>query len=212
MSDKAKLARAYVLLKIRQMSTGEQENAVKASLARLRRGIGRPPGSMPELWEMTLRGLPEDLLSRDGQPTRGEWAVHTAMTLYALHQQGRELKKDSMHRDGIGLGTSVGSLVKKEDEDLPRVKRRFDAAVTSDSLTEFSHHLRGLIQLLRAEGIPLDYAQMTEDLYRFQFPESSDGVRLRWGQDFYRQVGKGSDQPVADNNNENEKDGGNDET
>ena len=48
-----------------------------------------------------------------------------------------------------------------------------------------AHHLRGLIQLLRAEEIPLDYVHLAENLYDFQNPDSRPGVRLEWGQDFY---------------------------
>ena len=79
----------------------------------------------------------------------------------------------------------VGKLIENE-EDEKRIKRRFDAAATSDSLDEISHHLRGLIQLLKDKDITLDYPALTEDLYWFQFPEARDSVRLRWGRDFYR--------------------------
>jgi CRISPR system Cascade subunit CasB len=51
---------------------------------------------------------------------------------------------------------------------------------------EVSHHLRGLIQLLKAGNIPLDYPSLAEDLYQFQFPEMKDSVRLQWGRQFYR--------------------------
>lgn len=204
MPDHAKLASNYVDQQIRGILAKGQDSATKASLARLRRGIGKVPGSVPELWEVTLKGLPEELLSRDGVPTKGEWAVHTALTLYSLHQQGRDLQNDPMQQSDA-LGTAVGRLVKKEDEDLPRVKRRFDAAATADSLPEFSHHLRGLIQLLKAEGIGMDYAKLAADLVSFQIPESRDKVRLRWGQDFYRQIGKAESELGTDNKTQKEE-------
>jgi CRISPR system Cascade subunit CasB len=89
-----------------------------------------------------------------------------------------------MSKEGESLGTSLRKLVKNEDDEK-RVKHRFDAAATAESLEEFSHHLRGLIQILKAQDIPLDYPALTEDLYWFQFPEARDLVRLRWGRDFY---------------------------
>ena len=46
-------------------------------------------------------------------------------------------------------------------------------------------HLRGMIQLLRREGIPLDYPQLAEDLYQYQFVDGAPNVRLRWGRDLY---------------------------
>jgi len=56
----------------------------------------------------------------------------------------------------------------------------------SDSYEQLSWHLRGFVQLLRASNIPLDYPRLTEDLYWFQFADSRNGARLKWGQDFYR--------------------------
>ena len=65
------------------------------------------------------------------------------------------------------------------------VLRRFNALATADSMPEVSHHLRGMIQLLRREGIPLDYPQLAEDLYQYQFVDGAPNVRLRWGRDLY---------------------------
>ncbi len=185
MANEARQTSDFVRYKIKRLSESKNDSTVKATLAKLRRGIGKTPGSVPELWDATLNGLPEDLISKDGSPTRGEWAVHTTLTLFALHQQGKDLKKQCMSRDGEYLGIAVKHLVKSE-EDQNRIKRRFDAAATSDSMEEFSHHLRGLVQVLKAEDIPLDYPALAKDLYWYQFPDQRDSVRLRWGQDFYR--------------------------
>ena len=186
MADEAKQAKTFVKRKISQMIEGKNEAAARATLAKLRRGIGKAPGSMPEPWGVTLEGLPDSLIGKGGDaPTRGEWAVHTALTLYALHQQGKDLKKQCMSKDGESFGAAVRRLC-KTDDDEKRVKRRFDAAATSDSLEEFSHHLRGLVQLLKAEDVPMDYPTLAGDLYWFQVPDAKDSVRLRWGRDFYR--------------------------
>jgi CRISPR system Cascade subunit CasB len=185
MDDAASLVSDFVWRRIHALAKSTDESATRATLARLRRGIGKAPGSMPEIWGPTLEGLPEQLLSKSGTPTIGEWAVHTALTLYALHQQGKDLQQKPMSCKNVHLGRAIRRLV-KTDEDEERVKRRFDAAATSDNLEEFSHHLRGLVQLLKAEDIPLDYPALTKDLYWFQIPETRDSVRLRWGQDFYR--------------------------
>lgn len=185
MADGAKEVRGFIKYQISRLSGSNNEAAARATLAKLRRGIGNEPGSMPELWDVTLNGLDESLSSKDGAPTKGEWAVHTALTLYALHQQGADMHQHAMSKDKYSLGTSLRKLIKNE-EDEKRVKRRFDAAATSDSLAEFSHHLRGLIQLLKSQNIPLDYPALAEELYWFQLPEARDSIRLRWGRDFYR--------------------------
>ncbi|NLD52370.1 MAG: type I-E CRISPR-associated protein Cse2/CasB [Clostridiales bacterium] len=196
-------ASTFVRQKIERLLNSKNESATRATLANLRRGLGKPPGSMPELWADTLEGLPNTLAGTTGGPTRGEWAVHTALTLFALHQQGKDPRRKPMSRAGESLGMSLRRLVKSED-DLARVKRRFDAAATAHSPEEFSHHLRGLVQLLKAEDIPLDYPALAEDLYWFQFPQARDNLRLHWGRDFYHVAARDTQDP--DNTDEGKDD------
>ena len=185
--------RSFVGSKIGSLLKSSDESYVRASLAKLRRGVGKKPGSMPDIWEFTLENLPEEFLSKTGEPTNAEWAVHMSMTLFALHQQGKSLPDNPMSKSGKGelqLGGAVRKLIVIGGESAEQgIKRRFDAAVTADSPEELSHHLRGIIQLLKSEGVPLDYPQLAVDLYRFLYPEYRDSVRLRWGQDYYR-IGK----------------------
>ena len=185
MAEEAKQVKAYVKQQLFKLTGNSNESATRTMLANLRRGISEAPGSVPALWEITFNGLPESLHGSDEKPSKGEWSVHTALTLYALHQQGKEMKQQPMSQEGVSLGKSLRRLINNEDDEK-RVKRRFDAAATSDSLEEFSHHLRGLVQLLKSQNVPLDYPALAEDLYWFQNPDYRDSVRLRWGRDFYR--------------------------
>ena len=57
----------------------------RAELAELRRGVGRQPGDLPALWGALLADMPEQLQGSNG-PSKAEWAVYTALTLFALHQ------------------------------------------------------------------------------------------------------------------------------
>lgn len=172
------------------------EHPQKAALANLRRGLGHAPGDLPALWGLILQDLPEELESKTGIPTPAEWSIYLAMTLYALHQQGRALPGDNMHKPGIPFGQAVRGLVKEGEapEDSP-ILRRFNALATSASMAERAQHLRGIVQLLRAGGVPLDYVQLAEDLYWLQFPAYAPRVRLRWGQDYYRPIKKAGDNP-----------------
>ncbi len=141
---------------------------------------------MSELWGITLEGMPEELLGGK-EPSTGEWAAYTALTLFALHQQGKDLKRECMSKEGVSLGSAVRTLIKSEDEEA-RVKRRFDAAATASSIEEFTTHLRGLVQLLKAGGAVLDYPALAQDIYRFQNPTYRDLVRLNWGREFYKRA------------------------
>lgn len=159
-----------------------QQPAARATLARLRRAVNKEPGSVPEVWEFTLGGLPADSGFQGEEPVPPEHAAHIAMTLYAVHQQSRS---KGMHQRGIGLGTALRRLAKGSADDVA-VTRRFQALGTAQSLDEFVYHARGLVGQLRAESIPLDYGLLADQLLLLQDERRVDGVRLRWGRDFYR--------------------------
>jgi CRISPR system Cascade subunit CasB len=179
----------FVAKKLYWLSNSNDEASVRAILAKLRRGLGKAPGDLPELWEFTLEGLPEELLSKGHEPTKGEWAVHIALSLFAFHQQGKDIKSSSMHKVDKGERHSIGAasrrLSSRSDKDSDAIRRRFNILATSNSLEELSHHLRAMIGLLKANDIALDYVQLASDLYRFQNPNMRSALRLRWGQDFY---------------------------
>ena len=171
-------------------------NQRRAELAKLRRGIGHRPGKLPELWGAFLQDMPEAFRGGEG-PSREEWAVYLVLTLYAMHQQSNET--DCMNQPGKTLGRAVRELAQRttpagSDWTESSVLRRFNALATAQEITEISHHLRGMIQLLRAAkggSIPLDYPQLAVDLYRLQCddprcPQVPANVRLQWGQDLYR--------------------------
>ena len=176
----------YMRRRLSDFASDPNEGRVRAQLAALRRGVGRKPGDMPDLWGLLFADMPEEMMSRTAEPTAAEWAAYTALTLYATHQQGTEINRQNMHtgQDAGRLGKAVARLVKNAD-DRERIARRFNAFATASDMTEAAHHLRGLIQLLRAEEIPLNYIRLAGDLYRFQNPEYAPDVRLSWGQDFY---------------------------
>ncbi|HBG23036.1 MAG TPA: hypothetical protein DDW83_07265, partial [Peptococcaceae bacterium] len=62
----------------------------RAMLAKLRRGIGKQPGELPELFEILFMDMPEELYGIGDEPSYAEWAIYTSLTLFALHQQGKD--------------------------------------------------------------------------------------------------------------------------
>lgn len=169
----------------------------KARLAQLRRGINRKPGEIPELWGLFLQDLPEELMRNNGEPSYAEWAIYTALTLFALHQQGNS-EPMNVSGEENRLGSAVARLVRtKGDEE--RVGFKMSLVANSDDMIELSYRLKNVIQLLRSENIKLDYVDLAKDLYVFQFTDSADKVRLKWGQDFYRNI---TDDDRKEENNE----------
>lgn len=173
----------YILQAEADLSSG------KAMLANLRRGVGREPGELPQLFGILLSDMPEDFWSKSGTATKEEWVCYTALTLYALHQQGYDAKSQHMHTDeGVSLGKAMYKLAASYDGDPnaeQRVVQKMRILATSADVKELSHHLRGIVQLLKANGISLNYKRLSGDLYEMQFPDGKRKVCLRWGQDFY---------------------------
>ena len=150
----------------------------RGELAALRKGVSRSPGELPEIWELTRVEVPD---GAGDAPTWEEIAVHTAMTLYAVHQQSRT---EPMFSPGVGLGSAAHDLVGR-DEENPSARARFNALVTSTTVAELRHHLRGFVSLLRARGFALDHAMLADDVLRFQQPGGAKKVRLAWARQYY---------------------------
>lgn len=184
---KSQMVSNYVKRRIESLEKDFTAGSTKAELAELRRGIGKTPGELPNLWGSFLLELPEELeedAKHSDTPTYAEWAVYTALTLYALHQQGNAETVNS-EEDTYRLGRAVKKLVHSEDDE-ERIMRRFSAMATAAEPTELAHYLRSIIQLLKAENVKLNYADLACDLYNYQFENGRNNVRLKWGRDYYR--------------------------
>lgn len=156
-------------------------SAQVAALARLRRGLGKAPGEVLDILEYTTS---RELVGQGGSddPSFAEIAAHQAITLFAMHQQSL---RRPMHQRGPSLGAALRRLVGRDLKPEHPVVRRFTMLGTAQDFDEVAHHLRGLVQLLRTQDIPLDYGLLAADLLRWQHLRARAGVRLRWGRDFY---------------------------
>jgi CRISPR system Cascade subunit CasB len=152
-----------------------------ASLAKLRRGIGRPLGESVELVELTVAGFSSGTAARY-EASHEEQAIYTAITLFSIHQQS--FRNDKMHLAEAGsIGRAAKRLKQHGSEDA--VRRRFVALGTATHWDETVMHARGLISRFRTHGIPLDYGRFATDLLSLRLGPYADRVRLAWGRDFF---------------------------
>lgn len=158
----------------------------KSRLAQLRRGIGKKPGELPELWGIFLQTLPEELMGKGNEASRAEWAIYTALTLFALHQQGHAESVNLQGKEN-SLGCSAKKLV-HTDEEEERIRFKLSLIAQSDDMVELAYRLKTLVRLLSADNISLDYVDLAKDLFLFQSEKYTDRIRLKWGQDFYRNL------------------------
>lgn len=68
-------------------------------------------------------------------------------------------------------------------------------------MAELAYRLKTLIRLFSGDNIKLDYADLAKDLFLFQKEKYIDGIRLKWGQDFYRSI-KTNDNGKEEDNEE----------
>lgn len=200
---------AGVIAELQRRYLDDRADAI-ASLAQLRGKVNAEPGTagLPEAcW------LPEELLeveykTRD-EASPSERALHTAVTLWAVHQQSRH--DERMHAGGTPFAVAVQRLATmrrsagmKPTEDP--VYRRFTAMGAAPTYRELVHHARGLVAQLRDARIGFDYGLFTDDLRTFQRrPDPATGltgpdrVRALWGREYWRaDPGKTAASPAAD--------------
>jgi len=177
--------RVRSVIKLRQKKTP----AAVAARAHLRSAVGREVGDVPAIWAYTLDSGSEKELGQ--KPTRGERAVHTALTLWALHQGSNDVSMNSTGERERTIGASVRRLAysdmggRERAEEHP-VYKRLCAMIAAPTFESLTVHARGLVSMLGSAEIPMDYGRFAADLYNWQKPERRAGVLRQWGRDFAR--------------------------
>ncbi|MER5981522.1 type I-E CRISPR-associated protein Cse2/CasB [Streptomyces sp. NPDC001787] len=150
-------------------------------LAVLRRGLGRPAGTVLEMFPYYTCPV-DDFAARLGEVSAQQEAEHIALALYGLHQQSQDRP---MHRDGVGLGRAVLELRRHDRTSDEAVDSRFQQAFSATSTSALQLRLRGLVTQLKDIKQPLDYNRLASDVHDWHRPESRSRVRRRWGLDYY---------------------------
>ena len=178
--SKSDMVYRYTASKIEYLHSIADTGRGKGYLAELRHGIGKKPGELPSLWWLIFDRIDEELKGSKCA-SNAEWAVYTALTLYSLHQQGNDR---FMYEKGYTLGRAAYHIANSNDDE-ERVVNRLNLVVTSTTKEELAYQLKSIVQLLKGKSIPLDYAKLSEELYRFNYPEQAADIKLSWGRDFY---------------------------
>jgi CRISPR system Cascade subunit CasB len=141
------------------------DNDDRAALAKLRRGLGKPPGTALETLAVVQPWLPQDV---------GPWAenaCYLVASLFADHPQA----------GGAGnLGAAFALLTKKRDSES--LEKRFLALLNADE-ADLPRHLRHAVSLLRSEGVAVDWACLIDDVQQWGHPQRF--VQRRWARDFW---------------------------
>ncbi|PLA45536.1 type I-E CRISPR-associated protein Cse2/CasB [Micrococcus luteus] len=180
---KAVASAAYRLQRNILSGDSHAQAGARAILSLLRRAVAQEPGDDPLVWNAVAQDILGELPSRDvgrgDAPSPAEWAAFVAITLFASHQQSQ---RAPMHVQGVSVGSAVARL--RRANDGGSIKARLDAVMVASTPRALRYHLRSLVSLLGAHGVPLDYGRLAEDLRRLRHPEHRRGVVLRWGRDY----------------------------
>nr|BFD88477.1 hypothetical protein StreXyl84_78780 [Streptomyces sp. Xyl84] len=161
-----------------------------AELAALRSGTGREPGTVAAMWPFHRTRMASEWRDK-GSLTRDLAAEHTALTLFARHQQTHSRP---MHVTGNSPGTAAGLLARKAAAGgegragAVALERRFGVLLTSADAGELAMHLRSFVPLLNQAGVGLDYDLLRTALRTWDDPRRPDaatGWRQRWDRDFH---------------------------
>ena len=142
----------------------------RASLARLKRGLGKEPGEAPEALAVVLRCL--HLGDNEGRVQKEDVAFLVA-TLYATHPE---------HNGQSGnLGDSFRIL-----EVSDSIEKRFTWLLAASDNTALRYRLRQTISLLASKDIAINYTRLLYDLSYWTHDERF--VQRAWARSYWGKV------------------------
>ena len=168
------------------------DNNDRARLASLRRGLGQPPGAVPEASRVI-----EHMLDEDDPPWIAD-TLYVVAPLFALHQMS-----DTGNR-WSNMGDHFRALFGKDEDPPSNVERRFLALLSSEP-DDLPDALRQAVSLLKSKDVTVNWHRLFDDVQKWldrrpEGEEKRQEVRLRWSCHFWRLSGQqtGSDSQQAE--------------
>ena len=168
----------------------------KAALPRLRDGIMFKPGKLPYVMSIVLTDMDPSLCGSNGI-SPAEIAAYSALTLWATHQQGLDIKSFPMHKkddpqkDGPSVGRAAARLclaMVDDGKSLSDAKedagKKLDALCMSNNADMLFQSLRKFVFFLNKYEVPMDYALLARDIYLYCFRDNISDIKIRWLRDF----------------------------
>lgn len=138
----------------------------RAALAALRRGLGQPPGSVPDMYPYVIPFLPQD-----AAPWVEE-ARYLLASLYAMYPQSAASGNMGSHYD----------RARSTEGDNTALERRFTALLGAHP-DDLPFYLRQAVSFLRSKESPVNWQQLYQDLLAWDHPNRY--VQKRWADAFW---------------------------
>jgi len=162
----------------RLAATRDSNSSARATLAILRRGLGKAPGDAPEMYRYVQPRIA-------AVPERDEDRFYLVASLFAAHQiswPAPEAESNAGPARRVDIGTSLRQFVVRKPDAAEGTERRFSALLQCDR-TELPEHLRHAVSLLKSEEIPVQWAQLLRDIARWHYdgkPAQRQWARSYW--------------------------------
>lgn len=137
----------------------------RAALAALRRGLGHPPGSVPETHRYVMPFLSE------GPWTWRNQCHYIIASLFAIHPESAI---------GGNLGQTLRAIRTATGSDS--IEQRFVALLKSHRDDLFDH-LRHAVSLARSKSVPIHWERLFKDICHWD--SDSRWVQRNWSQGFW---------------------------
>ncbi len=144
----------------------ERRREDRATLAALRRGLGRPPGTVADMYRYIVPWLSEDT------PLWREAAFYTIAALFAYHPEG----------GGSGNMGDHFARARRGVADDTAIERRFTVLLAAHP-EELEFHLRQAVSVLKSKGVSVDWRQLLVDYDAWSHPDGY--VQRRWARAFW---------------------------
>jgi CRISPR system Cascade subunit CasB len=140
----------------------------RGALAALRRGLGQPPGTVPDMYRYVVPWLPDDA------PSWREDAHYLVAALFAYHPtEGR-------------TGNLGDHFARTRDPqgDNTAIERRFTALLAAHP-DDLDFYLRQAISFLKSKDVPVNWHQLLSDVMAWGHPDYRERVQKDWAGAFW---------------------------
>jgi CRISPR system Cascade subunit CasB len=142
--------------------------ADRGALAALRRGMGRPPGTVPEMYRFVVPWLPADL------PAWREEAYYLIAALFAYHPAA----------GGNGNMGDHFARARAAQACETAVERRFSALLAAHR-DDLPFCLQQAVGFLCSKDVAVDWNQLLSDVMAWGDPECRECVKRSWARAFW---------------------------
>lgn len=153
------------------------DNQDRGALAALRRGLGQPAWSVPEMYPYVVPRLPANLSAAQ------EAAYYLTASLFALHPKSTAQGN---------LGGHLAQAKQGGNEDA--IERRFTALLAAHP-DDLPGYLRQAVSFLKSKEIPVNWEQLLYDLQAWEHPDRRARVQKEWARAFWGRPAEQSEAP-----------------